>query len=173
MATGGQLTVRDAQDADVPGLTLLKGDGSEALHHDRLREAQGGGFRYIVLTIEHTVIAAACLVFRRPSSWSDAEDATHLPQLVDLQVLEVYRGRGYGTALVRALERITAAAGQRALYLRVDPVHNPRAYRLYQRLGYRQEQAVPYRLAWAFTDSGGLVHRGEEWAVDMVKQVNG
>ena len=71
------------------------------------------------------------------------------------------------------MERITAAAGYRHLYLSVDPVHNPRAYALYQRLGYQPLQAQPYRKIWAFTDSAGSTHRGEDWVVDMVQQLSG
>ena len=166
------MTVRDAGEADVPALTAIKGAGSEALHRDRLREAQGAraaGFRYLVLLADRELIGFACLVFRRPASWSDADDTRHLPQLVDLQVKESHRGRGYGSAFVRAIERIAAAAGCGQLYLSVEPVHNPRAYALYRRLGYRPLQPEPYRKVWAFTDSAGSVHRGEGWIVDMVK----
>lgn len=168
-----RLTVRDAEEADVPALTAIKGDGSEALHRDRLRDAQGRGLRYLVLTVDHELIAFACLVFRRPAYWSDANDTSHLPQIVDLQVQERQRGRGYGSAFVHALERIAVAAGEGQLYLRVDPLNNPRAYTLYQRLGYQPLQSEPYRKAWEFLDSAGQVHRGEDWAVDMVKQLKG
>jgi hypothetical protein len=47
-----RLTVRDANEADVPALTRIKGVGSAAVHRDRLleaRETQGMGFRYLML----------------------------------------------------------------------------------------------------------------------------
>lgn len=162
-------TVRDAQEADVPALVAVKGSGSETLHLDRLRDARDPGFRYLVLVADREVIAFACLVVRRPSYWSDAGDPEHLPQVVDLRVKESQRGRGYGSALLGAIERIAAAAGHRELHLSVDPLNNPRAHALYQRLGYWQLQPEPYRDAWEFEDSAGQVHRGEGWAVDMVK----
>jgi ribosomal protein S18 acetylase RimI-like enzyme len=165
-----RMTVRDAEEADVPALVAIKGAGSEALHRDRLRDARGPGFRYLVLSVGPDLVGFACLVFRRPAYWSDADDTRHLPQIVDLQVEEAHRGRGYGSALVHALEHITAAAGYGQLYLSVEPVNNPRAYALYQRLGYRELQPEPYRKVWEFKDSAGQVHRGEDWAVDMVKQ---
>jgi hypothetical protein len=65
------------------------------------------------------------------------------------------------------------AAGYGQLYLRVDPLNNPRAYALYQRLGYQPLQSEPYRKAWQFQDSAGQVQRGEDWAVDMVKLLKG
>ena len=34
-----RIAVRDTQEADVPALTAIKGDGTEVLHRDRLRDA--------------------------------------------------------------------------------------------------------------------------------------
>ncbi len=164
-----RIMVRDAAEADVPALTAIKGAGTEALHHDRLRDAQGAGFRYLVLVVDHEVIGFACLVMHPPAAWPDADDMRNLPQIVDLRVKEAQRGQGYGSAFVHALECIAAAAGYRHLYLAVEPLHNPRAFALYQRLGYQPLQAEPYHSTWHFTDSAGITHSGEEWIVDMVK----
>ena len=166
------ITVRDAVEADLPALIAIKGDDSEALHRDRLRDAKAGGFRYLVLLRGQEVIGLACLVSRRPASWSDANNTQHLPQMVDLQVAESQRGQGYGSAFVRAIEREAARAGYHELYIAVEPADNPRAYALYQRLGYQQLQPEPYLKAWEFTDSGGDRHHGEDWIVDMVKPLS-
>jgi len=167
-----RMTVRDAEEADVPALTAIKGEGSEVLHRDRLRDAQGTGVRYFVLLADQEIIGFACLVIRRPAYWSDANDMHHLPQIVDLQVKESQRGQGYGSYLVRAMERIASEAGYGHLYMSVEPLNNPRAYALYQRLGYQQEHPEPYRKTWEFQDSEGKLHRGEDWVVDMVKQLH-
>ena len=164
-----RIMVRDAAEADVPALTAIKGAGTEALHRDRLRDALGAGFRYLVLVVDHDVIGFACLVMHRPAAWSDVDDTHYLPQIVDLRVKEAHRGQGYGSAFVRAMERIAAEAGYRQLYLSVEPVRNPRAYALYQRLGFQPLQPEAYRESWEFTDSAGILHRGEDWVVDMVK----
>ena len=165
--------VRDAVQTDVVALTAIKGDGSEAVHRDRLRGAQGSGFRYLVLLADQDIIGFACLVSRRPAYWSDADDTQHLPQIVDLQVKESHRGQGYGSKFVRAIERIAVEAGFGNLYISVEPLNNPRVYALYQRLGYQPLQWEPYRKTWEFTDSEGKVHRGEDWVVDMEKQLYG
>ena len=167
-----RIEMRDAEEADVPALTAIKGDGTEVLHRDRLRDAQGIGFRYLVLLAGGEIIGFACLVIRRPAYWSDANDTHHLPQIVDLQVKEAQRGQGYGSDFVRAMERIASEAGYRQLYMSVEPLNNPRAYALYQRLGYQQEQSEPCQKTWEFQDSEGKLHRGEDWVVDMVKQLH-
>jgi GNAT superfamily N-acetyltransferase len=165
------LVVRDAEEADLPTLTAIKGDDSGAVHRDRLRDARVEGFRYLVLTIDQEIVGFAGLVFRRPDYWSDADNTQHLPQIVDLRIKELQRGRGYGSAFIRALERVAASAGYRQLYLSVDPINNPRAYALYRRVGYTQLQSEPYRDTWHFRDSAGQEHRGEGWALDMEKQL--
>ena len=83
-----QVSVRDAGEADVPALTAIKGEWSEAIHRDRLRDVREGGFRYFVLTAGEEVVGYSCLVFQRPGYWLDANDTEHLPQIVDLQVDE-------------------------------------------------------------------------------------
>lgn len=168
---GPQITVRDAVEADVIALTAIKGEGSEALHRDRLRDAHDSGFRYLVILADQEIIGFACLVFHRPLYWSDAGDAQHLPQIVDLQVKESHRRKGYGSAFVRAIERIATEAGYEQLYISVEPVDNPLAYALYLWLGFQQLQFEPYLKIWEFKDSGGKVHHGEDWVVDMVKQL--
>lgn len=163
--------MRPACEADIPALTAIKGKGSEALHRDRLRFVQEGGFHYQVLLVEEELVGFACLVFRRPASWSDGEDTSRLPQIVDLQVKESQRGRGYGSAFIRLLEQQARQAGYRQIYLAVEPLANPRAFALYRRLGYQPLQDQPYHTAWQFQDSQGKVHRGEMWVVDMLKRL--
>lgn len=165
------ITVRDAAESDIPALTAIKGNGSEAIHLDRLHDAESSGFRYLVVLIEQAVIGFACLVSVRPTHWSDTGDTQNLPQIVDLQVEELYRGKGYGSAFIHAMERIAAEAGYSRLYLSVEPLSNPRAYALYQRLDYHPLQTEPYLKTWAFQDSGGKMHGGEDWLIDMVKQL--
>jgi GNAT superfamily N-acetyltransferase len=165
------IEVRDAGETDLPALTAIKGSGSEAVHRDRLGDARGGGFRYLVLLADQELIGYTCLVFRRPAHWSDTEDQEHLPQIVDLRVKESHRGLGYGRAFIHHIERITSQAVFEQLYLAVEPQDNPRAYALYLQLGYQPLQTAPYQKAWEFIDSAGSLHHGEDWVVDMVKQV--
>jgi ribosomal protein S18 acetylase RimI-like enzyme len=170
--SASQIIVRDAETSDVPTLTAIKADGSQALHRDRLRDARNGYLRYLVVLAGQELIGLACLVFRRPAHWSDANDIDHLPQIVDLHIKESQRGQGYGSQFMRIIERIAAEAGFEQLFLSVEPSDNPQAYLLYQRLGYQQEQTEPYQTVWEFQDSDGNLHRGEAWVVDMMKSLN-
>ena len=160
--------VRDATEKDIEALTHIK--ETSALHRDRLRDAKLFAFRYLVLEHNANLIGFACLVFTRPESWSDARDTRHLPQIVDLQIAPKLRGKGYGTYLISELEQLVVQQGYKEIFLAVDPINNLRAYRLYQRLGYHELQKVPYLKHWEFVASDGILHRGDDWIVDMVKR---
>lgn len=119
------------------------------------------------------MIGFACLVYQRPKAWSDADDTRHLPQVVDIQIAPDSRGQGCGTHLIRALEAFALEDGHTEIFLSVDPTGNPGAYALYRRLGYRALQDEPYLTHWAFVDSDGVRHEGDDWTVDMVKNLGG
>lgn len=163
------LLVRDATLDDIPALAALR--SSAALHKGRLRDAQNPTFRYFVMQQGEQVVGFLSLVFRRPASWLNADDTQHLPEINDIYVAEAERGKGYGAAAIHAMERIAAEAGYQQLYISTEPTDNPRAYSLYQRLGYCPIQSEPYHHLWAAVDGEGHTDRGEAWLVDMVKSL--
>ena len=166
-----RLTVRDATFQDLEALIRLK--STAALHRDRLYEAQRSGFRYYVIARDEQVIGFACLVFARPAAWSDAQDMSHLPQIVDLFIMPELRSKGYGTRLIECLEQAAIQRGHKKIYIAVDPKNNPRAFALYARLGYDSLQTEPYLKYWSFVDSDGKSHAGEDWIIDMRKSLSG
>jgi GNAT superfamily N-acetyltransferase len=162
--------VRQATEADLPALTGLK--SPLALHKDRLGDADAGKLLYMVVEQSGTIVGFSLLVFERPANWSDANDSSRLPDVIDLFVRADCRSRGAGSYLIAKMEETARSRGYTHLYIGVDPVDNPRAQQLYLRLGYTPLQAEPYRLHWKFTDSGGNFHEGIDWRVDLVKELN-
>jgi len=78
------ITVRNAHEADLTALIDIKGEGSEAIHRDRLRDAQNPTFHYLVLLEDGEIIGFACLVIQRPAYWSDGDDTERLPGICEL-----------------------------------------------------------------------------------------
>jgi GNAT superfamily N-acetyltransferase len=161
------ITMREATVADLPALTAIR--PPEAIHRGRLRDAERADYTYFVFLHGEEIVGFGSLVFRRPASWANAKDVRHLPEINDLHVAEAERGKGYGSAAIRLMEQKAAEAGSDRLYISVEPFHNPRAYALYQRLGYKAIQSEPYFHQWAAVDGDGNVQRGEDWLVDTVK----
>jgi GNAT superfamily N-acetyltransferase len=166
-----RLTIRDATEADIPALTEIKGAGTETVHSRRLNNARAGNLRYLVILLGEDLIGFGGLVIRRPDHDMHTDDTPHLPEVDDLMIKDTLRSRGYGSAFLSAIEKIARDSGFRKIYLSAEPLANPRAYALYQRLGYQAEQIQPYFKKWEFIDSAGKIQSGEEWLIDMVKQL--
>jgi ribosomal protein S18 acetylase RimI-like enzyme len=132
--------VRDAVRADAERVAAMVAllTATDALKHratftaaDFRRDGFGAKarFRCIVAELDAAIVGYAC--------WYPAYDmttATHGLHLLDLFVTEHARGKGCGTALIRAVARRAAAAGGKWVCLHVRPA-NTRAFDLYRRLG--------------------------------------
>jgi len=165
-----QCRVRAVTETDLDGLCAI--DDKRTLHRDRIREASAGDdVPYYLVEADGAAIACCLLVFRVPDSWPQDCAPKLLPALIDLEVRDDLRSCGVGALFVGELERIARARGCDRLYIGVDPIDNPRAFAFYLRLGYQptQEQAVWSH--WAFTDSAGKLHQGDEWSMVMVKDL--
>ncbi|MFE0649787.1 GNAT family N-acetyltransferase [Streptomyces sp. NPDC059534] len=88
------------------------------------------------------------------------------PEFNGLDVVAGLRGRGIGTALVRAAEELARARGGAVLGLGVGH-DNPRAAALYARLGY--EPVTEYTDRWSFTDPEGRTRTQADAATFLVR----
>jgi len=89
-----------------------------------------------------------------------------VPLLNHLEVGAAWRGRGVGTALVRAVERAAARRGHRQLLLGVAP-GNARAKGLYGRLGYADWGGGPIVSRWTEPDGRGGI-REASMTIDIM-----
>jgi GNAT superfamily N-acetyltransferase len=109
--------------------------------------------------------------------WKGPRDATiarlvagGTPEIFRLEVVERYRSRGIGTALVRTLEALAQAEGWIRVGLGVG-IGNRRATWLYERLGYRMVAGSDYVDRWDYPDARGWRRRVEEPCIFMVKDL--
>jgi len=91
--------------------------------------------RYVVIRAGSEPVACGCLVIDQDCAG-----------IFNMVTAESERGRGYATAIVKALLGHAAAAGARFAYLQVDAANAP-ARHIYQRFGFRDRFAYWYRLA--------------------------
>ncbi|MFE2014255.1 GNAT family N-acetyltransferase [Streptomyces sp. NPDC059491] len=88
------------------------------------------------------------------------------PEFNGLDVAAELRGRGIGTALVRAAEELARARGRTALGLGVAH-DNTRAAALYARLGY--EPVTEYTDRYSSTDAAGRTRHHADVATFLVR----
>jgi GNAT superfamily N-acetyltransferase len=160
------MLIREAEERDIPALERVKALGGVA-HADRVHHVHDTPMRVLLAEDDGEVVGYAFLLLGIPPFWKPR----YVPQLVDLQVREDCRDRGYGTALVHASEALIRDNGGEALYLAVDPDHNPRTLALYRRLGYVALDQYPVDEPWRFADSSGTVHSGIDHVIYMRKVV--
>ena len=170
MAIKGQrFTARKATEADLP--TLQEATGRDASHC-----LKPGGRSYhpanCMLVVEKAskIIGSVFIVFVRPCRWTDTDVAFRFPQMISLIINKGHRKQGAGTYLIGAVEEEAKSRGLTCLYLAVDQ-KEPRAQRLYKRLGFEIVPADPYRTGWTWTDSDGVVQGEVVWIFDMVKKL--
>ncbi|MEK7475339.1 MAG: GNAT family N-acetyltransferase [Candidatus Coatesbacteria bacterium] len=158
------ILIRDATASDLPVLDAVR--PGDAIHRDRIRDADGRILRYLLVEAGGLVVGFGVLVLAQPSSWPKMK---HLPQMLDLFIRPDLRGHGYGRLLIAAMERMAKDDGHDEMRLGVDPEKNAAAMRLYARLGYVPIDPAPVEDRWEFVDSAGVVHRGVEMIIHMRK----
>ncbi len=94
-----------------------------------------------------------------------------VPAISNLGVAPQFRGRGVGTALVRAAEEVIVAAGRDRVLIGVAH-DNARAHQLYLALGYL-ESGVRYSSSYDFPDANGVLQRIHEQGTMLVRQLSG
>ena len=125
--------IRPASDAELA--TLVGVLGERHWFTDRLaRQQRGGGVLLVAWLDGHSVGE----VFLECEPAKEPEVRRQLPGVPRLDHLEVpgpFQGRGIGTALIGAAEGTARQLGHERIALGVG-LDNPKARRLYERLGY-------------------------------------
>ena len=158
--------VRDITADDIPAVAAVQ--YNPGLHRDRVIEAATGSLRYLLAELDGEVVGFGMLIWSNPQGWPPVGP---VPQMVDLFVRDDIRGKGIGTTLIREMEAIARDRGVRTLYIGVEPEANPKAYALYQRLGYEPISTEIRAEETDYTDSDGVRHQYVEYVIDLKKDL--
>ena len=160
------LKLRDVASGDLATLSVIK--PTEALHRDRMRDADNDYIRYMVAEQENIIVGFGVLVFKSPETWTKMR---FLPAIVDLYVKPNFRSQGIGTSMIHEMEKTAFKRGCSEIFIGVDPDFNQRAYSLYLRLGYEPLDKEPYLEHWNFTTSDGELREGDNWIIYLRKEL--
>ena len=157
------MNIRIVREGDVESLVKALGpEISAAQVRQRFEESQLGYRAMLVAELGGRVVGTVSLGgsrFQRPGSL----------RMFALDVGAGFRGRGIGTALIRAVEAVALEKGLDEVNLEVS-AENGDAIRLYQRLGLHQ---LPKRVTdrWEYVRDDGSTTTVEEQSWIMVKKV--
>ena len=95
--------------------------------------------------------------------WRGKPTHPEYPDLEDVWVTQRWRDQGIGTSLIHFAEEHAARRGSARIGLAVNPLENPRAKALYERLGYAATGEAPY--------VDDVYDRHEDWVIDLAKSL--
>lgn len=151
-------TIRRTTEADLP---RLEWSGAFAHHRQIIREAfaaQGRG--------EAVMLVADLDGFPVGQAWLEltpkADSAA--PAVWAVRVMEPLQGKGLGARLMAAMEAEARALGCAELELAVEKA-NPRARRLYERLGWRVRRERREAYAYVTPEGASVSQALDEWVL--------
>jgi GNAT superfamily N-acetyltransferase len=127
------LEIRPGTAADLEAFVAVL--GQRDVFTDRLARQQAGGGVLLVAWLDGRPVGDGFLACEPAEEPELRQHLPGVPRLGHLEVLGPLWGQGIGTALIRTAEDTARQLGHGQLALAVG-VDNPRARRLYERLGY-------------------------------------
>ncbi|MGA5642196.1 GNAT family N-acetyltransferase [Streptomyces cinereoruber] len=162
--------IRPCRAEDVPLLDRhLPAPGAPARHADRFARQEAGTGTYLLAWRGGEPVGHGQVRWDGCAAPEVRAAVGDCPEFNGLDVRADLRGRGIGTALVRAAEELVRARGGTALGLGVAHA-NPRAAALYARLGYVPVTAYTDR--WSRKDRDGRVHEEADPCAFLVRELS-
>lgn len=138
------VTVISLVDAD--NLPLLESEGKAAAERsfaDEYADQRRGEHSIFIATEDGRLIGSGFIRWLGPRDSDARALCPDAPEIFRLEVIREYQSRGVGTRLIEALSEAAQEKGFDAVSLGVAH-DNPRAYTLYQRLGFLDTDLVEY-----------------------------
>ena len=133
--------------------------GNPGKHRDRLREQQAGEAAYLVAWYGKQPIGHALVKWNGPTHRAIAATLGRCAEIEDLFVHPSYRSTGVGSKLLEYATKLAKQQGLPIVGLGVA-TDNPRARKLYERIGFNDTGFGEYTTHWPWHGRDGQ----EQWA---------
>lgn len=137
------ISIRQAQEQDLPLLDRAFRSAFQRTHRDDIIDQQAQILSFYVAWLDRAPIGHGFLRWIGPRDSLVRAAFPHCPELYRLEVLEEFRGRSIGTQIISHCEKEAISRGFSTIGLGVS-LNNPKASKLYHRLGYKQLTVVEY-----------------------------
>ena len=148
-----RLTVRVAEDADLPALDRALPTGRNDVHRAFLARQASGEVSYLTAWRGGGAVGVGAVRWTGRGGWPD-------PELSNLHVPDPLQSQGIGTAIVHFAEDLVRSRGHARLSIGVDE-GNVRAAALYERLGYA-DTGRRWTASYTWYDEAGAEHEETE-----------
>lgn len=156
-----RVTLRPLQFEDVRRLEWHGGDELRGWYEACAQAHQDGALHFLIADFNAFPVGQILI------HWAGKPTHPHIPDLQSLRVFPAFQGMGIGSKLLEAAEKIVAQQGFAQVSLAVG-LENPKARKLYERLGYHAI-GEPYDDEWQSTNARGEVVTFCEHVIDLVK----
>lgn len=160
------MLIRDCRADDVELLEQAEPTGANQRHARKFGNQESGRSDYL-LAFEGQEIVGFCEL-----QWLGSPEVRDVypgcPEINGLTVFGPHQGKGIGTALISAAEERARRRGCPRIGLAVAD-DNPRAAKLYDRLGY--QPGVHYEGSYTHIDEHGTEHRIVEQLTYLLKEL--
>lgn len=162
------MLIRECSEMDIDALDrFLPTRPPRQVHAEHFALQKAGRWTYIVAWDEDVPVGVGVI---RWEGWSDETARATVPdcpELTNLQVHEARRRSGVGTALIEAAEELVRARGFSRIGVEVAD-DNPKAAKLYARLGYA-DTGLRSESRYMYPDDSGVPREMVEYNALLVK----
>jgi ribosomal protein S18 acetylase RimI-like enzyme len=163
------LVIRPITESDLALLRACFDEGTPEQPEEGLTLQRQGTGDFLIALVDGVPIGYLMLRWYAESH-SPQEWKGDTANLQDFIVLEAWRSKGIGTAMLRVAEDMAFKRGFGRLSLGVG-IDNPRARALYERLGYEDAGLPPVEDRGSFRRWDGMLHEWQEPWEFMVKDL--
>ena len=148
------LMIRQAERSDLPLLEQFLKPAVGRTSQQEFDEQDSGDHSLFIAVDEDELLGWSFIRWLGPRDAEAMRLFPNAPEIYRLEVREPYRSTGLGRLLIGAMEAQAAADGYPAVSLGVGH-ENPRAYALYQVLGYEDTALTEYYDEYQYPLEGG------------------
>jgi len=162
--------IRKCTAADIEALERHMPARPRQVHAERFGQQQAGRWTYVIAWDDDSVPVGVCVI--RWDGWAEREALEAYPDcpvVTNLQVHAARRSGGVGTALIKSAEEAVSARGLHRVGVGVAD-DNPRAAKLYARLGY-VDTGLRTESRYMYPDAAGVPHEIVEHDILLVKDL--
>jgi ribosomal protein S18 acetylase RimI-like enzyme/uridine kinase len=163
------ITVRPCREVDLERLDREVPSQAVGIWQAHFSRQTDGSVVFLIAWLADRPIGTGLLDWRGSRETHASGAYPTVPTITNLHVHPPFQGHGAGTAIIAAAERTAAERGHTHVTIGVA-ADNPRAARLYGRLGYART-GVEDESRYCWTDDDGAVHAEVEHVELLVKNL--